>query len=141
MAAVGTGHTWCCILRYTLRKKVKFLQILDARLPTTLWVGPKGFFSTPLLRVPLKLQPCPCLLCPQPRPGEDTYLLTQQQFDTNITFTVPSRKGAQLKVKLMRGGKKIVKMRVSVQELLAKTSSGPARFYFSSRCPDDYAFL
>ena len=118
--------------------KVEYLQVPGGKLPNTLWVGPKGFFSRPLLRVPLALERCS--FWPRPRPGEDFFVLTRHQFEGDATFALPTK--GHLKVKLLRGRKKVAKVTVPVQDLLARTSSGVATdLHFPAYHPLGHALI
>lgn len=123
-------------------RKVEFLLVPGDKPPDTLWLGYKGFFSRPLLRARLRLERC--CFWPEPRPGQDTYVLLRHQFEgdsASKSFRVAAGKGRRLKVKLLRGRRKVGKLTVAVDELLAMTGSGSAKLQFPPYHPLGHALL
>ena len=61
------------------------------------------------------------------------YVLLRHQFDDDSSsFRVTCGRGRQLKIKLLRGCKKVAKLTIAVDELLALTSQGNVKLHFSS---------
>ena len=114
--------------------KVEFLRVPGTREPDTLWVGYRGRFSEPKLRSRLSLQRCS--FWPESDSG---YVLLRHQWEGDSSFRVTS--GSQLKIKLLRGSRKIAKLTIGVDDLLAMKSRGQDKLQFTIQHPLGHALL